>query len=385
MPTLTSMLITETKAALYARGLAVADALGISTTSWAAGDPTRSLYHFVAEGLEALEVNVAGYMASGFLDHAEGDWLTILAEQVYRVTRVEATFATVTIKLTNAGGGLYVVEAGDVVVKDSTGGMTYTNTEGGTLASGAGEELELSFTADLAGSDGTAAAGDIDTLVTTMLDVTCTNDLAAVGLDAESDADLRTRCRAKLGMLSAAGPRDAYNFVVRSSDLTGVSDITRSRTVGDTTTGVVTVYVASASGAAAGASVTAAQAAVEEWAAPVCITPTVTNASVVSVPVTYEIWMYDSVGELTATIEAAIETALGVMFAGRPIGGDVISPATTGKLYQSLITSTIKAVYPSDTFRVVVTAPAGDTSLTIGQVATLGAVTCTNVHQEATP
>ncbi len=385
MPTLTSMLITETKAALYARGLAVADALGISTTSWAAGDPTRSLYHFVAEGLEALEVNVAGYMASGFLDHAEGDWLTILAEQVYRVTRVEATFATVTIKLTNAGGGLYVVEDGDVVVKDSTGGMTYTNTEGGTLASGAGEELELSFTADLAGSDGTAAAGDIDTLVTTMLDVTCTNDLAAVGLDAESDADLRTRCRAKLGMLSAAGPRDAYNFVVRSSDLTGVSDITRSRTVGDTTTGVVTVYVASASGAAAGASVTAAQAAVEEWAAPVCITPTVTNASVVSVPVTYEIWMYDSVGELTADIEAAIETALGVMFAGRPIGGDVISPATTGKLYQSLITSTIKAVYPSDTFRVVVTAPAGDTALTIGQVATLGAVTCTAVHQEATP
>lgn len=385
MPTLTSMLITETKAALYARGLAVADALGISTTSWAAGDPTRSLYHFVAEGLEALEVNVAGYMASGFLDHAEGDWLTILAEQVYRVTRVEATFATVTIKLTNAGGGLYVVEAGDVVVKDSTGGMTYTNTEGGTLASGAGEELELSFTADLAGSDGTAAAGDIDTLVTTMLDVTCTNDLAAVGLDAESDADLRTRCRAKLGMLSAAGPRDAYNFVVRSSDLTGVSDITRSRTVGDTTTGVVTVYVASASGAAAGASVTAAQAAVEEWAAPVCITPTVTNASVVSVPVTYEIWMYDSVGELTADIEAAIETALGVMFAGRPIGGDVISPATTGKLYQSLITSTIKAVYPSDTFRVVVTAPAGDTALTIGQVATLGTVTCTEVHQEATP
>ena len=385
MPTLTSMLITETKAALYARGLAVADALGISTTSWAAGDPTRSLYHFVAEGLEALEVNVAGYMASGFLDHAEGDWLTILAEQVYRVTRVEATFATVTIKLTNAGGGLYVVEAGDVVVKDSTGGMTYTNTEGGTLASGAGEELELSFTADLAGSDGTAAAGDIDTLVTTMLDVTCTNDLAAVGLDAESDADLRARCRAKLGMLSAAGPRDAYNFVVRSSDLTGVSDITRSRTVGDTTTGVVTVYVASASGAAAGASVTAAQAAVEEWAAPVCVTPTVTNASVVSVPVTYEIWMYDSVGELTADIEAAIETALGVMFAGRPIGGDVISPATTGKLYQSLITSTIKAVYPSDTFRVVVTAPAGDTALTIGQVATLGTVTCTAVHQEATP
>lgn len=385
MPTLASLLYTETKAAIYARGLAVATALGLPVTSWVAGDPTRSLYHFLAEQFYYLERNVAGYIASGFLDYAEGDWLTMLAEQVYRVTRVEATFATVTIKLTNGGGGLYPIEVGDVVVKSSSGGQTYTNTEAGTLASGVGEELELSFTADIAGSGGTEAALGIDTLVTTMLDVTCVNDLAAVGLDAESDADLRALCRAKLGMLSPNGPRDAYNFVVKSSEYTLVTDITRSRTVGDSTTGEVTVYVASASGAAAGASVTAAQSAVELWAAPLCITPTVVNASVVSVPVTYELWMYDSVGETTADVEAAIETALGVMFAARPIGGDVIAPATSGKLYQSLISSTIKAVYPEHTFRVVVTAPAGDTSLTIGQVATLGLVTATAVHQEATP
>lgn len=385
MPTLASLLYTETKAAIYARGLAVATALGLPVTSWVAGDPTRSLYHFLAEQFYYLERNVAGYIASGFLDYAEGDWLTMLAEQVYRVTRVEATFATVTIKLTNGGGGLYPIEVGDVVVKSSSGGQTYTNTEAGTLASGVGEKLELSFTADIAGSGGTEAALGIDTLVTTMLDVTVVNDLAAVGLDAESDADLRARCRAKLGMLSPNGPRDAYNFVVKSSEYTLATDITRSRTVGDSATGEVTVYVASASGAAAGASVTAAQSAVELWAAPLCITPTVVNASVVSVPVTYELWMYDSVGETTADVEAAIGTALGVMFAARPIGGDVIAPATSGKLYQSLISSTIKAVYPSHTFRVVVTAPAGDTSLTIGQVATLGLVTATAVHQEATP
>jgi hypothetical protein len=36
-----------------------------------------------------------------------------------------------------------------------------------------------------------------------MLGVTCYNALAAVGLDEESDADLRVRCRAALGMLYA--------------------------------------------------------------------------------------------------------------------------------------------------------------------------------------
>ncbi len=382
MPTLASLLIEETKAEIYARGLALATALGVDVTSWAAGDPTRSLYHFASTVLRTVEVQVAGYMASGFLDYATGGWLTILAEQVYGVTRVEATYATVTVTLTNSGGGLYVIEAGDVRVRNSAG-STYTNTDGGTLSPSG--TLSLSFTADLAGADGTSGAATITTMVTSMLGVTCSNALAAVGLDEESDADLRVRCRAALGMLSAAGPADAYNYVVRSSDLTGVTDIARSRTVGETTTGDVTVYVASASGAVAGASVTAAQAAVDEWATPLCVTATVTNASVSTVAVTYEVWLYDSVGETTATIEAAIEDALGAMFAARPIGGDVIAPATTGKLYQSLISSTIKSVYPDHTFRVSVTAPAGDTSLTIGQVAALGVVTCTQVHQEVTP
>ena len=132
------------------------------------------------------------------------------------------------------------------------------------------------------------------------------------------------------------------------------------------------------------AAVTAAQAAVEEWAAPLCITPTVSNCSNVNIAITYSLWLYTSVGETTATIEAAVEDAIDELFAARPIGGDIIAPATSGKFYKSLIESTIRGVYPNHAFRVSVSAPAGDTSLAINEIAAKGAVIAT-ISLEATP
>ena len=377
MASLASLLIQETKAQIYARGLALAAGLGLTTTSWSTGDPTRSLYHFVSEILATLEPNVVGFVKSGFLEHAEGDWLTILAAQLYGVTRVEATYASGIVRLANGGGGLYVIAPGDVNVKASGSGKTYTNVDGGTLASGSGNTLDLTFVADEPGSESSAGATEINTMVTTLLGVTCSNPSAVVGVDAEEDGPLRERCRAKLGTLSASGPRDAYDFVVRDPEKTGSTEITRSRTVDDSVTGDVTTYVAGASGAVSGAAVTAAQAAVETWAAPLCITPTVSNCSSVTIAVTYSLWLYTSVGETVATIEAAVEAALEAMFAARPIGGDIIAPATTGKIYKTLIESTIRSVYPDHAFRVSVSAPAGDTSLGLNEVAELGVVTKT--------
>jgi hypothetical protein len=81
------------------------------------------------------------------------------------------------------------------------------------------------------------------------------------------------------------------------------------------------------------------------------------------------------VNKTSTEIEEEVEAALEAMFVERSIGGDVIPPAG-GKLYKSLIESTIRGVFP-EAFRVSVTTPAGDTSLTEGQVATLGAITAT--------
>lgn len=371
---LASLLIAETKAAIYQKGLDVATALGLPVTSWAPGDPTRSLYHFLSEVLATLEEVVALYVASGFLDHATGNWLKILAYQVYGVVYEEATYATTTVTLSNGGGGLYVIAVGDLTLRNTATGATYRNTTGGTLASGPGTTLAITVVADDAGSEGSAAALAIDALVTTLLGVTCSNATAAVGVDEESEPSLRQRCRDKLGSLSAAGPKDAYNYVARTSALTGTTAVNRTRSVGDTTTGVVTVYLAGPSGAVAAPDVTLVQTAIEQWAAPLGITPTATSATAVTVAVTYDLWLYASVGVTQPEAEAAVQSALETLFLSHPIGGDVIT-VPPGALYHSLIESTIREVYPAHAFRVVVTAPAGDTSLTINQVVALGAVT----------
>ena len=79
-----------------------------------------------------------------------------------------------------------LLEAGDLTVKSTTNDKTYHNTDGGTLASGPGTTLDLTFEADEAGSESSAAAGEVDSMVTTLNLVTCASTTAATGTDAET-------------------------------------------------------------------------------------------------------------------------------------------------------------------------------------------------------
>lgn len=382
--TLAELVVQETKDAIYEHALSIAESLGLPVTSWQPGDPTRSLYHVVSEILATLEETAVVFIKSGFLslvaaaaneDEAMYPWLVITAKEYFNVDAIEATFATTEVELTNSSGALYVIDAGDLTFKNTSTDKTYHNTSGGTLSPGG--TLTVDVEADEAGSDSNASAGEIDDLVTTLLGVTCTNDTAAVASDAEAPNALVDRCREKLGSLSPNGPRDAYSYVAKTPDLTGISTVTRVRVFGDGTTGEVTVYLASASGGVSGSDVTAVEEALATYATPLCVTLTVASASEVTVAVTYQLWIYRGVNKTEDEVEEAVQDALEDLFAARPIGGDIIPPALTGKLYKSLIESAIRSVFPGYAFRVSVSAPSGDTSLTNSQVATLGAVTPT--------
>jgi len=375
--TLGQLLVKQTKAALLQVGLDVAAALGLPVSSWQPGDPTRTTYHYLAEILETLEVMLADFCAAGFLDYAAGDWLILLAKQVFNVDAIPATFATCTVLLSNAGGGVYDFEPGDITFRNSSTDRTYRNTTGGHL--GASGTLLLEAIADEAGSDSSAAVGEIDELVTTLLGVTCANTTAAVGQDAESPESIRSRCRAKLGALSPNGPRDAYAYVAREPSLTGTTNITRVRVFPDSDTGDVAVYVAGPAGPVSTADLAAATAAILRWATPLTITPLVANAVAVPVPLTYTLWIYRAVNRSDAEVKTAIADAFARMLATQPIGGDVVPPATTGALYRTLVESTVRGVYPADAFRVAVVAPAVDVALANNQVAVAGAVTGTIV------
>jgi len=376
---LDALLTQESKASIYEKGLAVAEAVDLPTTSWGPGDPTRTQFHFISEILAAIEEVRAEYVASGFLDFAEGDdneWLILKAGEDFGVTTVAATFASTGITLTNNGGGLYVIGEGELIVKNSNSGATYHNVTGGTLNSGPGTSLALDVVADEAGSSGSAGPGEIDILVTGLLDVTVTNAIAAVGTDAESAPAIRDRCRDKLGSLSPNGPRDAYAYVAKTPELAGTSKITRVRTVPNGGTGQVDVYLAGAGGAVLEADRALAEDAIERLATPLGVTPVVTSATNVTIPVTYTAWIYSSVSKTSAEIQSAIAAALASLFAVRPIGGDVIA-GNTGRIYHSMIESEIRKTFPDHCFRVSLTAPAGDTDLDIFEVAVLGTVTPT--------
>jgi uncharacterized phage protein gp47/JayE len=372
---LASLLVKETKATILNAGLQIAAALGLPVTSWQAGDPTRALFTFQAERLATLEDLVLGYIASAFLDYASGVWLKVLADQVFGVKVPDATYATTSITLTNTGGGNYTIDVGTLTVKSSTSGKTYRNTTAGVLL-GVGATCTLDVVADEAGSASSAGAGEIDALVTGLLGVTCTNPTAAVGIDEQSEDTTRQQCRDKLGSLSPNGPKEAYSYVTRNSDLTTTRNVTRVRVFPVSSTGTVTIYIAGPSGAVSSPDRALVEAAIVKWATPNCITPVVLSAANVVIPVTYQLWIYRSVNKTSAEIQADILTALQAMFAARPIGGDIIAPALTGAIYQSMIASTIRAAFPQ-AFRVDVSSPAGDTALTNGQVGTLGAITAT--------
>lgn len=377
---LASLILQVTKAEIYQFALGVANSVGLPVSSWQPGDPTRSLFNVEAELHSGpLQDSIVGFIRSRFLDLATGEWLKIKASQDYGVTVPGATYATADVVLTNASGGVYTIEAGDLTLKNTVTGKTYRNTSGGTLAARTGAvngTLTVSVEADEAGSDSSAGAGEIDELVTTLLGVTCSNALAAVGTDEQDAETTRAQCRARLARISPNGPSGASVDVARDSELTGTSNITRVRSYGDSTTGVVTTYLAGPSGAVVEADRALVEAAILQWATPLCITPVVLSCAAVSVPVTYELWLYKSCNKTAAEVAADVQTALETMLAAEPIGGDIIAGAATGKLYQSLIASTIRGVFPQ-AFRVTVSAPAGDTTLTNGQVAALGTVTPT--------
>lgn len=380
---LASLILEETRAAIYNYALGIAKSIGLPVTSWQVGDSTRSLYHVLSAKLEALEANVAGYIRSGFLDHSEDVWLKVNAEQTYGVIVPDPTYAETTVTLTNGSTNLYIIDAGDLTFASAVTGKTYHNTTGGTLAVGPATTLAVTVVADEAGSGSSAGAAEITRLVTALDGVTCTNATAAVGIDEQDPSVTKQQCKDMQDATSPDGARGAYAYFARNPDYGGTSAITRVRTYGDSTTGNVTVYLAGPSGGSSAADVALAQLAIVTWCLPLCITPTVAAASNVTIAVTYELWLYKSCNKTVAEVRTTVETALGVLFSARPIGGDVVAPATTGKIYQSDILATIVKAIPEG-FRASVTVPSGDTSLTNGQVAVLGTVTGT-IHLEDDP
>jgi len=255
-----------TEAQVLASILSVAASLGLSTTSWQSGQPSRTilsiLSYAIAQTLSIVSTVTRGVLldwASTVTVEGGPGWLDLLVASGWSTTRRAATYATTDVTITTTAaclGGTYAAGAFRV----ARGTVGYTNAATIIIPAGAGS-VTGSFVADVAGSTGSSGVGAITTVVTTLAGTSCTNSAAAVGADAERNADLVQRCKDKWASISVDGPRGAYVYnaktinganqvAVTSGALTQPAlPVTRATSVTSASTGTVTTYVAHAAGA----------------------------------------------------------------------------------------------------------------------------------------
>jgi hypothetical protein len=359
------LVATTTEAEYLAQGLAKADAAGCVTTSWRTGDPTLSLYHFLSEALANKDERIAEYVRGGILSLAIGEWLTIHAREVYGVEQEAATYATPSVSIRNTKGAYYSIDSGDMTFRSSVTGKTYHNTSGPHTLNGVGATATLALTADEPGADSSVGVNEVDEIVTTYLGIVIDSSTASSGTDEQDPEALKAQCLATLGALSPNGPSDAYDYVVCNSALTGSTEITRSRAYGDSDTGDVIVYVAKGSGVVSGGALAKALAAVEQWATPLCVTPTVVGATLVALPVNATV-----TGDNLPSDYADVGTALvSAMIQATRVSGFLARSAIIAVLHKLAVDGGATDV------AVTLSSPAADVTLDAGRVLVPGLVT----------
>lgn len=328
----------------------------------------------------ATEVN-AEAIRGGLLDYAEGDWLELLAVNLFGLDgRIEETFATVQVTFTNAGSEPYVFA--DKEVRVGNGIVTYTAPAFSLAAVGNdGDEVTVVVTATVAGTDGNADAGEITEMVTTFNGVTCTNPSNARGNDRETDEQLRARCRLARAALSNAGHVAAIELVALSAtrdDGTAIG-VTRVQVLeNDPSLGDVTVYVADDDGPIDVGDVATIDDLLRTLVIPTGVNFTGTfNATPVTVAITYSARSLPLSGFDVSDLEDAVAEELATLFASVPVGGYQETPPN-GLLYRSELAAVISQTQlggSSPIKNVTVTLPAADVALSPGEVAVLGAIT----------
>lgn len=344
------------------------ETLGVPARSWRKGGVSRTILRVVAKAYFMFASLMRLAIRSAFLETAEGGWLTLLAYYVYGVTRVEATFATGQVQVTNSGANIYGFNAEEVRFLWTAEGKAYANIAAFTL--NPGETKLVDVRAVEIGAASSAPPGTITSLETYLDGVSVTNLESVVGLDAESDEEVRTACRNKLASFSVRGPRGAYAEAVRIAKRIDGSpvNINRSSISPSSSTGIVTVYVAAPSGTPDPDDLTAVEESIEAHARPDSVTVNVLAVTEVPVSRTLTIWAKRVDGVSTDDIAAFVNAALVAEIAVYPISGIPKPPSTQGYLYADFLAGVAKGAHVS-IFDVDGTG--ADVALAPGEVATL--------------
>lgn len=332
---------------------------GFPVTSWGLGGVARTLVEGVAQGTADLWLGVAAIARGMLLDYAEGDWLTELARSHYDVPRIEATRAEGYIRLTAVpGAGPYNLAAASVVVSDGT--RLYRSTNAATLVLPAGGFVDVPVRADGAGS-----AYNVPTVTGLVVPALAGVDATSPaygggatwrtrdGRDAETDADLRTRCRSRWSTLGRGATADAYVYLATTAP--AAAGVTRARVVVGPGDGTLTVYLATTSGVASLLEAAAVQTHLNGQH-PVTDVPTATPATAIPVTVTLTVRTPDT----SSTNAARVGDALSALQRSLGLGARV----DVGALYHA-------AYHATGVRDVTLSSPTADVVVADNEVAVL--------------
>ncbi len=331
-------------------------------TSWREGDVARTLTEVDAQSLAELSKLIVAIASGGLLEKATGDWLTLLAWNVYGLERGPAVATLGTCRLTAAAGvGPYFISPGQLWAASTTG-LRYQSANTSGLTVPLGGTLNLTFRAEEPGAAYNVANGTITSLLTSLPGVSISNPnpgsgswVTTVGVDVESDELLKIRCRARWAELGFGSPDEAYDLWAKAA----ATAITRTRPVPDVAGpngGGVTIYVAGPSGPVTTGDVAAAQTYIAARA-PLTVIPTVVNTTANAQTITATLF---GKPQYQASALAAATAALQALAASIPIGGT---------LYRAAVLEALMS--PGGVQNATLSAPAADVVLAAGQVLTL--------------
>lgn len=372
MLTITELTTASTTTQIFQSMISWLVSQGIPANLWRPGGVARSILMVVAVTFAILSALISDFAAGAYLDTATGDWLTNLALYVYGVSRPQATYATGTVLASNSSGGTYTYQPGEWQVETDNDAenpnVFFINTQVFTLNPGA-SLIPVDVIATVLGSGNNAAPGDVIVVVAPDSGVTVTNTTAIVGQDAMSDPNLVALCKAKLGALSMAGPRGAYEYGIQTAlDNGSPVNVNRWSISPSSSTGIVQVYVASPSGAASPGDVTAVAANLQAVAVPDSVTCLVDSASVVNYTNTLTVWAVTTPGLSSAILEAQVNAALIAFVSDYFVGGLPKPPSSQGYMYAEKIDAAATAANPAI---FSIDNSEGDLALNAGQVAAL--------------
>lgn len=338
----------------------------LPVTAWQPGSTPLTLVELFAQGLENFAATIQRVAQGGFLFEATGDWMDLVLENVYALTRNAGATTVGNFVLTDtANAGPFTISAGQVWA-GTVGGLRWTNITGGVLPQGL--SLTLSFRAESPGSAYNVGAGTVSVLFTSLAGVTVSNPnpvggswITTPGADRETDAQAAIRAISRWPALGIGVASDAYDLWVKTAS----SSVTQTYVREDPATpGNVQVYLAGNGGAVDGAVVAAVQAYVDPRAP---LTTIAVVASATAVPITVAGTLYVTTGNAVAAA-AAVDDNIGAYFNSgtNSIDEELPGVGIAGTAYTSAIVE--QAMLAPGARNFVLSTPASDTVLAAGEV-----------------